>query len=137
MKRKVYSIIILFVLTTMVFYSCKKDNTVQDLTVTRNDYLGSWDGTEVPVAKNQTFICDISADPNVSSNIKMLKFANIAGTAYAVVSGTNVTIPKQTVGINTIEGYGTMQNKSYITWHYYVNDGADSLVYNTTFNKRP
>ena len=136
MKRKVYSFLIVSVISLLIFYSCKKDDSTQPTNFTRDDYVGSWDGTEVPVVKNQTFICDISADPNVSSNIKMVKFANIAGTAYAVVSGANITIPKQTVGINIIEGYGTMQNKSYITWHYYVNDGADSLVYNTTFNKR-
>ena len=137
MKRKVLSLIIAIILSNTLFYACQKDSIVPTETFVRTDFIGSWDGTEVPAVKNQTFICDITADANVSTNIRMYKFANIAGTAYAVTSGGNITIPKQTINGNTIEGYGTMQNKSYITWHYYVNDGADSIVYNTTFNKRP
>ncbi len=141
MNKKVCNIILTVLFINVFFFSCTKDDTINNNPITdsfvRDDYVASWDGTEVPAVKNQTFICNISANPNVSSNIFMYKFANIAGAAYAIVSGSNVTIPRQTINGNTIEGYGKMQNKSYITWHYYVNDGSDSIVYNTTFNKRP
>ena len=135
MKRKVFNSIIVFMFSMLVFYSCKKDDTTQTTVFTRDDYVGSWNGTEVPAAKNQYFICVISADPNVSTNVIMNKFANIAGNTYAVVNGANITIPRQTLSGNILEGYGTMQNKSYITFHYYVNNGTDSTTYNTTFNK--
>ncbi len=123
-------------LSMFVFYSCKKDDVTQPIVFTRDDYIGSWNGTEAPAAKNQYFICVISADPNVSTNVNMNKFANIAGNTYAVVTGANITIPRQTLSGNIIEGWGSMQNKSYITFHYYVNNGTDSVVYNTTFNKQ-
>ena len=137
MKRKVFNSIIVLIISLLIFNSCKKDEAIIPTSVSRDDYIGSWDGTEVPAAKNQTFICVITADSSIGTNIRMLKFANIAGTAYAIVSGANVTIPKQTVDNFTIEGFGTMQNKSYITWQYSISDGATSQKYNTTFNKRP
>ncbi|MCX6232478.1 MAG: hypothetical protein NTZ33_13155 [Bacteroidetes bacterium] len=119
------------------FSGCKKDDsTIPSATITRNDYVGNWSCVEVPQAKNQNFDCTISLDALIADNIKISNFANLQGTAYAVVTGKNLVIPKQTINNNTFEGYGTMNNTNYITMHYYVKDNVDSLVYNTNLNRK-
>ncbi|MEI6696172.1 MAG: hypothetical protein WCO13_08895 [Bacteroidota bacterium] len=117
--------------------ACKKDDTTTSTeTFTRADYVGSWACTETPVAKILNFDCTITTDANTETNINISNFANLHGTAFAIVSGKNLVLPKQTFSGNTFEGYGTMENKNFITWHYYVKDNTDSLVYNTTFNRK-
>lgn len=132
MKKVVFLMVIAF----FVVISCEKDDILPVDTFTRDDYVGMWSCTEVPLAKNQYFDCEIKIDNNNESNIKLTNFANLSGTAFAIVSGKNVVLPKQTINGNTIEGYGTMQNKNYITWRYYVKDNTDSASYNTNFNRK-
>ncbi len=135
MKAKNFFIIGLVVFTS--FSACKKDNTTTTSeTITRTDYVGSWACTETPAAKILNFDCTITADANTETNINISNFANLHGTAFAIVSGKSVVLPKQTFSGNTFEGYGTMENKNFISWHYYVKDNTDSLVYNTTFNRK-
>ncbi len=138
MKTKNIVIIGLIVITNIV--ACKKDDTTPTTPstgITRNDYFGSWSCTEIPVAKNQYFDCTISADANVINNIKITNFANLNGTAFAIVNGKSVVLPVQTISNNTFEGYGTLDNsKNLITWHYYVKTNTDSTVCNTTFNRK-
>ena len=136
MKTK--NIFIVGLLIAASFTTCKKDdnNTTPIDTITRADYVGSWSCTEVPVAKNLNFDCSISIDNSTTSNIKIANFANLNGSAFAIVSVKSVTLPKQTISGNTVEGYGSMENKNFITWHYYVKDNTDSLAYNTTFNRK-
>jgi hypothetical protein len=130
-KNKVLGLSII----AIVLVSCEKDNTVID-TTTRNDYVGSWTCTETPVAKNLYFDCIITIDANTDDNIKLQNFASLNATAFAIVSGKSVILPKQTLNGNTIEGYGTMNNKDYISWSYYVKDNTDSVMYNTNFNRK-
>jgi|DewCreStandDraft_4_1066084.scaffolds.fasta_scaffold38674_4 hypothetical protein len=129
-------VVFLMVIAIFVVISCEKDDILPVDTFTRADYVGLWSCTEVPLAKNQYFDCEIKIDNNNESNIKLTNFANLSGTAFAIVSGKNVVLPKQTINGNTIEGYGTMQNKNYITWRYYVKDNTDSASYNTNFNRK-
>ena len=135
MKSRACNTIIILVLTIIAICSCKKDDTSQAIIYTRTDYIGSWNGTQVTTSNNQTFICVITADSSISTNINMNNFANITGTTYGVVTAANVTIPRQTVSSVIIGGYGSMQNTSYITWHYYINNGTDSTVYTASFTK--
>jgi hypothetical protein len=135
MKTKKKLLLGLFIIA--VITSCKKDNTTTPTdSITRTDYVGLWACTEVPQAKNQNFDCTITIDATIAENIKISNFANLNNTAFVIVNGKSVILPKQTYNGNTIEGYGTMENKNFITWHYYVKDNTDSLVYNTTFNRK-
>jgi hypothetical protein len=135
MKTKL--IFILGIILITCISSCKKDeSTIPSETFTRNDYVGSWSCVEVQQVKGQNFDCIISLDAVVAENIKISNFANLQGTAFAVVSGKNLVIPKQTINNNTFEGYGSMSNINFITFHYYVKDNVDSVVYNTTFNRK-
>lgn len=132
MKKIVLLLAVVFIVTI----GCEKDDITPVDNYTRADYVGMWSCTEVPLAKNQYFVCEIKIDVNSEENIKLVNFANLTGTAFAIVSGKNVILPKQTIYGNTIEGYGTMQNKNYITWRYYVKDNTDSASYNTNFNRK-
>jgi hypothetical protein len=117
--------------------ACKKDETTTPVeTISRTDYVGSWSCTEIPQAKNQNFDCTITLDATNTTKIKISNFANLNGTATAIVNANIVSLPKQSISGNTIEGNGTMENKNFITWNYYVKDNTDSLVYNTTFNRK-
>jgi uncharacterized protein (TIGR02145 family) len=109
---------------------CIKEDTT---TINRIDYIGNWDCIEIPEAKNMNFTCTITLDSNTQTNIKILNFANLNSTVFAIVNGNSLIVPKQTLVGNTIEGNGTMQNKNYITWNYYIKDNTDSITYNTTF----
>jgi len=128
--------VLLISMLMLVTIGCEKDDFAPIDTLTRADYVGLWSCTEVPLAKNQYFDCEIKIDNVSEDNIKLINFANLSGTAFAIVSGKNVVLPKQTINGNTIEGYGTMQNKNYITWRYYVKDNTDSASYNTNFNRK-
>jgi len=119
-----------------IFISCEKIDDNNNPTFSRDDYIGSWSCTEIPQTKNLYFDCLISADANVSDNIKIQNFASLNSTAFAIVNGKSVVLPKQVLNGNTIEGYGTMENKNYIRWSYYVKDNTDSVMYNTNFNRK-
>lgn len=122
----------------MSIAACKKDDTptTPTETITRADYVGSWSCTEVPLAKNLNFDCSIFIDATTTSNIRISNFASLNDTAFAIVNGKSVILPKQTYSGNTIEGYGNMENKNFINWHYYVKNNTDSSAYNTTFNRK-
>ncbi|MFZ4400836.1 MAG: hypothetical protein ACOYO1_12440 [Bacteroidales bacterium] len=139
MKAK--NILILGLFIILGFAACKKDITSNgpssQADSTRNDYVGSWACTEIPVAKNLNFDCTISIDANTETNIKIANFANLNSNAYAIVSAKSVILPKQILSGNTVEGYATMENINFIRWHYYVKDNTDSMAYNTTFNRKP
>ena len=135
---KTTKIFIAAILVIISVSGCKKDDSIipSSTTFTRNDYVGNWSCVEVPAAKNQNFDCTISLDALIAENIKISNFANLNGTAYAVVTGNNLVIPKQTINNNTFEGYGSMSNTNLISLHYYVKDNVDSLVYNTNMNRK-
>ena len=135
MKAK--NIIITGLFIALLIAGCKKDETTTPVeTFTRTDYIGNWACTEVPLAKKLNFDCTISLDAASTDHIKISNFANLNGDAVAAVNGNIVSLPKQTINGNTVEGSGKMENKNFITWQYYVKDNTDSLVYNTTFNRK-
>ena len=146
MKTK--NIFIIGLLIAASFAACKKDDTNTGsynpinpndsnyVDSTRIDYVGLWDCTEVPVAKNQYFDCTILIDSTSGNKIKIKNFANLNATVIARVNNKSVILSKQTISGNTVEGYGNMENKDFITWHYYVKDNTDSMAYNTTFNRK-
>ncbi len=129
-KKAILLSVIIFSLS-----SCEKE-ILNPTTTTRADYTGLWSCTEVPVAKNLYFDCEITIDANTEDNIKIKNFASLNATAFAIVNGKSIILPKQTLNGNTIEGYGTMVNKDYVTWSYYVKDNTDSTMYNTNFNRK-
>ena len=137
MKRNKLVIILFSFAFAVILIACEKEENNNNEVFTRSDYVGIWSCTETPVAKNLYFDCEIVVDTNTSDNIKLKNFAGLNLTAFAIVSGKSVILPKQTISNNTIEGFGTMQNKNYITWQYYVKEGnSDSSMYNTNFNRK-
>ncbi len=125
------------IIFAFVIISCEKTDNNQDITITRNDYVGTWTCTEVPITKAIYFDCDISIDENSEDKIKIQNFAGLNQIAYVKVNGKSLILPKQTLNGNTIEGIGNYVNKDYITWQYYVKIGnSDSSMYNTNFNRK-
>lgn len=129
-------IFVLLIITTAII-SCEEIENNQEITVTRNDYIGLWTCTEVPIAKTMYFDCEISIDGNSDDKIKIQNFAGLNQIATVKVNGKSLVLPKQTLNGNTIEGVGNYVNKNYITWQYYVKVGnSDSSMYNTNFNRK-
>lgn len=137
MKTTLHKKLLALLLVAFALISCEKDDNNVNTTTTRADYVGSWTCSETPVAKTLYYDCVISVDANTTDNIKLQNFAGLNLTAFAIVNGKSVILPKQTISGNTIEGYGTMENTNYITWQYYVKTGnSDSIMYNTNFNRK-
>ena len=129
-------IFVLLIITTLII-SCEEIEKNQEITVTRNDYIGLWTCTEVPIAKTMYFDCEISIDGSSEDKIKIQNFAGLNQIATVKVNGKSLILPKQTLNGNTIEGFGSYVNKNYITWQYYVKVGnSDSSMYNTNFNRK-
>lgn len=129
------SLVLLFIAATVI--SCEQIEKNEDITVTRNDYIGSWTCTEVPLSKIMYFDCEISIDANSDNKIKIQNFAGLNQTAFVKVNGKSLILDKQTLNGNTIEGIGNYVNNNYITWQYYVKVGnSDSSMYNTNFNRK-
>lgn len=133
-KTNKYLLLIIF---SFAIISCEKIDNNQEVTITRNDYIGFWTVTEVPISKTMYFDCEISIDGNSEDKIKIQNFAGLNQIAYVKVNGKSLILPKQTLNGNTIEGVGNYVNKDYITWQYYVKVGnSDSSMYNTNFNRK-
>ena len=129
------SLVLLLIATTVI--SCEQIEKNEDITVSRNDYVGSWTCTEVPLSKIMYFDCEISIDANSDNKIKIQNFAGLNQTAFVKVNGKSLILDKQTLNGNTIEGIGNYVNNNYITWQYYVKVGnSDSSMYNTNFNRK-
>lgn len=129
------SLVLLLIATAVI--SCEEIEKNEDITVSRNDYVGSWNCTEVPISKTMYFECEISIEANSDNKIKIQNFAGLNQTAFVKVNGKSLILDKQTLNGNTIEGIGNYVNNNYITWQYYVKVGnSDSSMYNTNFNRK-
>jgi hypothetical protein len=82
-----------------------------------NDYLKSVE---------ETYYVEIDPHPSDSSRVLIANFFNIDDDAEAILSGSQLSLPVQTLqGEFTVRGVGSIaKNSEQINWTYYVDDGS-------------
>jgi hypothetical protein len=120
----------LTILLFMLIAGCAKDTTTAPTSSdARSTFEGGWLCTE-NTANNPKFTITISRDASNSTTINIYNINELGAKffAYAYVSNNNLTIPSQTISLDTYEGNGQLvANK--ITLNYKITD-ANKIVQN-------
>lgn len=134
---KYFSLISILLFSTFFITSCADEDTATPAD-DRDQFIGYWDVNET--CSRDSYSVQIVADPSNSSQVLIKNFwliGNNEKPPYAIVAGSTITIPKQTMGnndSNEVEGSGKL-DKNKITWHYTVNDGADLYTCTAEYSK--
>lgn len=128
----------LFFFPLVILFSCTPDENDPDITDARDKFTGSWTVNET--CNRNTYPVTIIPDPDHSNRVIIQNFWLIGfneKAPYGVVSGNEITIPKQFMcdnNANEVEGSGFIENNK-INWTYQVNDGADLNFCNATYTR--
>lgn len=113
----------IIILATLAFTSCEDALNLSD--DPRDAFIGDWSVKEENTLKSTDYYnvsIEKSASDTTAVFIKNFYAINYSTSVEAVVSGSNITIPSQTVSGFTIQGYGSMPfNGKTIGWSYTVN----------------
>ncbi len=122
MKIKVFLGLLLVVFLSTAG-SCKGDsNEVEDI---RENIVGKWHATLDDGSVPEDFEVEITKDEGDKSKIYLSNFVNNGKSAYATLTGSNLTVPEQTVGNYTVSADGTISdNYQGITWSILI-DGEN------------
>ena len=107
------------------FYACEPDDSI-DPTVTRQDYLGQWIGaSDGPIGGPINFTMNIIASGSSGDGIRMENFDGYGQGTYvsATVSAGNITIPRNVIGSDTIQGSGSYRSDGTLSFNYTIRDG--------------
>lgn len=123
-------LLMIFGLSTVVISSC--EDLLGDLNsgITREMLVDTWKVEETPgqyKSDEEIYWVEISEHLTDTARIIIYNFYNVDADAEAVLSGTTLTLPQQTIeGDYTVEGSGEIQgNKgNEIIWSYSVDDGS-------------
>jgi hypothetical protein len=126
----------LFIPVIILFYNCQSDKKTDILTVTKSEVLGVYNSTQN--IKGYTPQTDIFIDSLISGTgdtIYIGNFSNLGKRAKAILSGTSIKIPFQTISGNNVYGTGEFETKTKFKLDYYFNDGTNTN-YEETHNKK-
>ena len=118
-----------------LFNSCTKEDNLLDDNSAREAFIGAWTANDG--CTKLTYGVDIKEDPDNSSQVLIINFANIGRTASAVIAGNSIYIDSQEVGGGyTVSGNGKL-NGVIISWsnYRYENDVESSECTATYSNK--
>lgn len=142
-KNKI--IILLFLLSTLTFNSCTKEEETKNTTSTtspsdpRNAFIGTWVSNEdSQVFGTTTYSVDINPHSSVSTRIVVSNFYNLgfqASNCQMEISGNSITIFQQNLSGYDVVGSGTLVNSSTINLTYTTNDGAGVDNVSTVYTK--
>lgn len=110
-----------------------KNIKVYAVTINSSNYVGTYSGSDVCQSGNYTYTCTIAA--NGASAIIITNFGGFGSTANfnATISGSQVTIPSQTIAGFTVSGTGNLsQNQLSINFTYTAIDGSSATDNCTT-----
>lgn len=129
--------LILLVFTSTLIYSCKPDDPIDPIPIDPRDKItGSWKCEETSeVFGATTFTVGLKNHSSDSSkvwidNIYNLSTSDSVRSVYAILSGTSLSIPSQTVvnDAQVITGNGSISsNYKTINFTYTANDGSGDL----------
>ena len=130
MKRISISLLIVF---AMGFLGCVTDGDADDDDPIEK-YLGMWQVSDQPARLN--YEVTIQRNLSNSTEVLLLNFADLGGTAVGLVVGNSVIIDKQalTTGYQ-VEGTGTYIGSSELRFDYELDDGIDIEKRKSVFTK--
>lgn len=122
MKLNLLFSVVLMVLLAFSFKCQQESSEVEDK---RENIDGDWavelDDGSVP----QNYEVVITIDEDTDNKIFLSNFVNNEDTAYATLTGSNLTVPQQKVGNFNVHADGTISdNFQEITWNINM-DGED------------
>lgn len=138
MKRAGIIYLLVNLVISLTFYSCTDEEDPLNPQDDRDAFLGTWNVTES--CTKEAYSVTIVKDPSNSSQVIIQNFWLIGFNEkppYAIVAGTTITIPEQTIcynASNTVSGSGKL-DKGKIDWDYTVNDGADLWSCSATYEQ--
>jgi len=136
MKKSFYKSTVFVLFFLNLFAACNPDD-INNLLITRDNYLGTWSVSdhEVPITKNN-YTANITADPNNSTQIIINNFHQFGSSfsVFGVVSGKNLTIGTQAIAGVSVYGDGELKNTT-LTITYFTDDGADINKYVAVYTK--
>ncbi len=135
-----FKFILIIILSTMVFASCDESDLFSD--DPRDAFVGDWSVSENNAKKSAYLFYDVSIEKSVtdSTAVYIYNFYEIGNTlsVRAVVDGSRISLPSQTVDGFTFYGSGTISyNDKSIEWLYtadYNNGTVETLK--ATFTKK-
>lgn len=143
MKLKYFSLFIVFALV-ISFFSCKSESNKDDTTIKptatdpRDKFIGAWTCDEYSKVSqtSNTYTIQIFKSSSSSSEIMISKFYDLTDTVYAHVSGSNLTIPYQTINIGFAAGTGTVNaNGNQLQLYYTIQSGSGKDTCTSTCTK--
>jgi hypothetical protein len=96
-------------------------------------YLGTWHVYDTQQRLNYDVV--IERDGGSHDRIKLNNFADLGGTAYAMVSEHTVIINNQEINNYQFEGTGLYENSNKLSFTYKLSDGIDEELRNAVFTK--
>ena len=129
--KKQFKIFVCFLFVTTfaaTFYSCQKDtqNNPATSTADRDKFLGSWvSQSSGAVHGSLSFTMSITAGNSSASQIRMENFDGEGpGTfVFADISGNSISISRNIVNGDTIQGTGTYNSNNTLGFNYSFRDG--------------
>ncbi len=137
-KMRLFSVLTAFLIILLSIPACTEDDNTNPAD-DRDQFLGYWNVNET--CSRDSYSIQIVIDPSNSSQVLIKNFwliGNNEKPPYAIVAGSTITIPKQTMcdnNSNEVQGSGVL-DKNKINWHYTVNDGADLYTCTALYEKQ-
>jgi len=132
MKTKLKFILFTFFLGLLLISSCT--DSTEDPGDNIQKYTGEWNVNDESARINYKVI--ISANPSNSTEILMQNFADLGGSAVALVIGNNLALDTQPLGSDyTIIGSGSYINSNKLVINFDLNDGIDNEPRIATFTR--
>jgi hypothetical protein len=93
----------------------------------RDKFIGTWLLSESPVARSISYQIQIEYDQSNSSRVTISNMGNLGGDkeVFALATTSRIIIESQDVNGIIIEGTGTLNSNSQMTWVYSVRGGGD------------
>ena len=133
------TILALLLITSSIFTGCNKDKAPDP----RDIFVATYSVTETWTENGQSlnkpaFTMSVEKSTQQADKLLLINFANYGAgtTAEATVSGTNITIPQQTLSNSkSITGTGTLSDPT-LTFSYTESINSTSIVINATAKKK-
>jgi hypothetical protein len=105
-----------------IFDACEKSEP-EISTSDRDAFIGNYSAESTGPGGNRNFTLQITASSSAEDQIKMVNFDGGNGTTIlATVSGSQVSIPTQSVSGETYQGTGNLSGKN-LTINFSIDDG--------------
>lgn len=120
--------LLLQILTAFTFISCESTDDATPDDSGRDKYLGTWNGeTDGPIGGQINFTTEITASNTADDQIVMENFDGYGQSTYVVatVDGSTMTIPRNIIGSDTIQGSGSYRSNGTLSFTFTVRDGQN------------